>query len=634
MGNIRYNFSGSKFFNLGLIILLFLLVVLIQMNILLPSFSLGFTRDDWMFIYSYRLLGMDPILKIFDAWQIHGAHFTYRVFSAGIPYHFFGLNYFAFHFLIALCKVCAVMSLYLVILAFFRNRLLAFLTTIIYAVSFSTLETVKFTTGIGDFLGATFMNLFLTYYYINIDNWHRQKVKTISLLLLFTSFILSPVRIYPILVIIPFVELLHLHNNLFKVNYFKSLIRMGILYLPFLITGTLFPGNVQTFAKAFINLYNIVVTENNWHIVVSPITTLGYMFLPQQWWIILPRVYFKSFFEYFYLFLIPTIAFLILPTLIFALFIKKKLSFISGVSLINLFILIIIFFLVVPQSNVVQNYKVDFNLNVVLIGIITGVFSLSLALNFLRGYLIYKKERIYLGIFSGLFFALVFIISTWLFANYYHPVWAADGFFGLHGYLMIPAMGTSLFLAGIILYFFEGFKKIFKGNLRILIFIPFLLLLPLFHLNQTIASSFFSYQYKSGMLAVDQEKAYQVLVEKIKITDLKRKIIFYFDTSDPSIDSNSYLSIIWGRLEVLFLNVSDVAINECDLPIKVISDFAKLKSSTVVLNNTRGFLWKNRCDVEVFININDFYAYKIENKSFIDIKNKIINEAFLGSNHD
>lgn len=319
-----------KFHNLVTTFLLFLLVIFIQFIIIKPSFYFGLPPTDWVFTHYYQSLGDYPFLKVIVAWKLYGAHFTYRVFSAGILYQLFGTNYFAIHLAIGFCKVLASFSLFFVILTLFKNRLLAFLTTVIYSMSFSNLETIKYTTGLGDFLAVFFMNLFLIHYYITINSLTISRNRLIiSGLLLFTSFILVPIRIYPIFSTIPFIELLRKHKNPSKLNFSSICQRfpLSLILLLLFLFSLLLSDTIKIAFQELTILFKISILEHNLHMLTAPISTLGAMIFPEKLWVIFPRVYFKDFWEYLYIFVLPTTILLLFPTVLFSTFLNKRSSY-------------------------------------------------------------------------------------------------------------------------------------------------------------------------------------------------------------------------------------------------------------------------------------------------------------------
>jgi len=66
----------------------------------------------------------------------------------------------------------------------------------------------------------------------------------------------------------------------------------------------------------------------------------------------------------------------------------------------------------------------------------------------------------------------------------------------------------------------------------------------------------------------------------------------------------------------------------------VIDDFEELKKNFVIKDGEKGFMYDSDCidqdssliGLKVFYPLSNFYAYKIENKEFVDIKDEIISQ--------
>ncbi len=62
--------------------LFFLLVILVSslQFFLLRPFEIGFTPDDWSFVFLYKSLGQNPILKLNEVWKERGAYTTFFIY--------------------------------------------------------------------------------------------------------------------------------------------------------------------------------------------------------------------------------------------------------------------------------------------------------------------------------------------------------------------------------------------------------------------------------------------------------------------------------------------------------------------------------------------------------------------------
>ena len=148
--------------NLLPLLILIPLVAVLQYLILKPHLRYAFADVDWMFLLSFKQLSAqyyDPISHFINAWTQWGVY-TYQVYYIGLIDQFFGFNYRNFQIVTLIFKIIATLSIYPVIFLITKSKLAAFLTTLIYAVAYSSVGVMYTVVTSGLFVAIPFMNLF------------------------------------------------------------------------------------------------------------------------------------------------------------------------------------------------------------------------------------------------------------------------------------------------------------------------------------------------------------------------------------------------------------------------------------------------------------------------------------------
>lgn len=127
----------------------------------------GFRDGDWWIIYDFRTLGNSPLAHLINTWKAHGIY-SYQVYYAGILTHFLGLNFRSLYMASHIFKYLATLSIFPLVYSFSKSKLMAVLSTLIYAVSYSSIGALfMFITG-GYYIAIFFMSIFLIMYRLGI----------------------------------------------------------------------------------------------------------------------------------------------------------------------------------------------------------------------------------------------------------------------------------------------------------------------------------------------------------------------------------------------------------------------------------------------------------------------------------
>lgn len=603
---------------------LIVFVIAINFYLLKVILNNGFTADDWLLLFDYKTTGPTITLldKVFAIFHAKGIYTSYQVLFIGFLENIFRSNYQAYQITNIILKILAIISLYPLILIVFRRRLLAALTTILYAISYSSSGALQFVIKGSDYLAIFFMNLCLIAYYYSFKT-KRKILLLLTTILLFLSFMLSPIRIYPFLFLIILIEVFMCIKSKRLLNFVGLFIRLIIIFLPFLIILRFGPGSTGSYLTAPQTIYKLIFNDGNYQLLLTPFSGLGYTFLPNSYWGIFGKVTFDSLKDYL-LFLLhgPVIIYTILTILLGFLITKKPLFFILGIIFTNLMFEVLTYFFVTNIRGVVgPNVKGFYEITTY--AIFFGFFCISVALSSLILWLKNHRSNILLlSLFIGPIFSSVFLWGTWLIIGD-----SLNFIEGIHWYLIIPPIGSSLFLGSLMVLGFDRVKKVTNSYLRwVLISCLFLVILLIFLISSKEINRVFTQLLHIGYGASDQEEMKAKLLSYVKNPLDEEPKLFYLDTSeDLDTPSEFYpVTVISGFGEKMHFRDWEL-INGC---IGLIYDKSTLEKSVVLKDGIKGFNVNSLCVYnyfsvgrpEVFYKVEDFYAFKLQERQVIDIK--------------
>lgn len=609
-------------------VLLIVIVVIIQFSLLKVILNNGFTADDWLLLFDYKTIGfggnfLDKLLAIF---YVKGIYTTYEVVYIGILESLFKGNYEAYQITNIIFKILATLSLYPLILVVFKRRLLAFLTTILYAVSYSSAGALQFVVKGSDYLGIFFMNIFLISYYLSFKT--KKRFLLLTTVLLFLAFIFSPIRIYPLLLFTFLAEVIIWVKLKGLFGLITASLRSIVLFFPFLMLLLLSIKSTGHYLNGPLVVYQFL-SYGNYQLLLTPFAGLGYTFLTNDWWRVFGSVTFVSFKDYL-LFLArgPLIIYTLLTIALGFLIIKRPLLLILGIILTNLvFEIISYFFITNLRLEVGPNIKSFYSISTY--AVFLGFYVISLAVSSLLIWLRNHKSNILLlSLFIGPIFSSVFLWGTWLIIGV-----ALTFKEGIHWYLVIPPIGSSLFLASLMVMGFDRIKMVVNARLGyILISSIFLMLLSLYLVSSKEINTTFIALTNIGYGAFDQEQIKSKLLSQLKFSIDGQDTLFYLDTSEDLQTPDVFypVTLISAFEERMHFRNWEV-VNGC---VGVIYDKATLEKSVVIKDGVKGFKAGSLClydyslveRTEIFYSPDSFYAFKLKNKDFIDIKKIVLQE--------
>ncbi len=603
--------------------LIILIVVIIQFSLLSIIFHNGFTVEEWLLLFDYKTIGtgVNFLDKVFSVFHAKGIYTTNQVLYIGILESLFKGNYQAYHITNIIFKILATLSLYPLILIVFKRRLLAFLVTVLYAISYSSAGALQFVVKGSDYLAIFFMNICLITYYLSFKT--KRKFLFITSILLFLAFLFSPIRIYPLLLIIIIVEVVIWIKLKGLVGLLFASLRLVILFSPFFIMMLFLHPSTSGYLNGPLIVYRFL-TYGNYQLLLTPFAGLGYTFLTNDYWpLIFGQITFDSF-RNFLLFLLhgSVIIYSILAILIGFLITKKPLFFILGIICVNVIFEILSYFLITHIRGTVGPNVKGF-LPISTYAIFFGFFVISVAFSSLIIWLkSHRSNILLLSLFIGPIFSCVFLWGTWFIIG---DILTYKE--GIHWYLIIPPIGSSLFLASLMVIGFDKIKRIVNSYLKYtLIGFLFLIILFLYLISSREINTTFTDLLQTGYKASDQEQMKSKLLSYIKEPLDKNPALFYFET--PTNQTFYPIFLLVGFEQTMLFRNWEV-INGC---VGIIYDRSNLEKSVAVKDGVKGFQVSSLCVSnylaverrEEFFRLDNFYAFMLKDREVIDITPEVL----------
>lgn len=608
------------------LLILLPLVIILQYIILKPHLKYAFADVDWAFLLSFKQLSAqyhNPISNLINAWNIWGVY-TYQVYYIGLIEHFFGFVYSNFQIVTLVFKVIATMSIYPVIVMVTNNRLTAFLTTLIYAVAYSSVGVMYTVVTSGLFVAIPVMNLFFLWYFYLIKKGKNKIWEIlISVFLFSATMFLATERMYPLIPAVILFELFWWFRN----GYARSILFQGFRrlsgFLALFLAGYLYNSSIFVPVSGNVGVTYQKFMMGNWQVILSPVISLGSLFVPKDYWPVFGAPDMNGIFAYIeFLISEPMIIFTFL-SIFLALFISRyKIRFILDTLILTGILGLGVYFLATHQLHIPDSARMHFDFGYVspaLIGSYIISFTVALYREWLRGD---RKNNLLINMVGGIVVAGVFIIMTWIPADYVLV------FFGVHRYLTIPAIGSSLLIAGLMTVIFNKFMSV--KSLRPFAFTIFLFLIPFIFYNSKIIGDHMKYELEFvGTDAAGHIRMKEKLWSYLDNFSKTEPSVFYFD---ESIDhENGYFDEttvmagfnFWTRFrgrDIVDAKLTPVLLRSnliCPEPRSMcLSKFEELVTEK---DGVRGIQYG-----DIFYTKENFYAFRFINKDIIDIKSEIV----------
>lgn len=612
--------------NLFPLLILSLLVAVLQYLILKPHLRYAFADVDWVFLLSFKQLSLtyqDPVRHFFHAWVQWGIY-TYQVYYIGLIEQFFGFSYENFQVVSLVFKVIATLSIYPVIYLITKSKLAAFLTTLIYAITYSSVGVMYTVVTSGLFVAIPFMNLFFIWYWCLLSKSRNRFFQILlGVILFFITLLLATERMFPLIPVIILIEIFWWFKNGFsKVMLTQGLKRLLIFTVPFLAAFLYHPsiltpvsGNAEVTYQKFL--------LGNWQVILSPLISLGSLFAPKDFWPLFGTPLINNFFQYIgFLISGPFIAFTVLSVL-FSIFISKnKANFLLDILISNIFLSIAIYFLSTHELHIPDPNRMHFDSGYVIPALIGGFvlsFALAIFREWLRGE---KKSNLLISAVGGIVIAFVFIVITWIPADFVLV------FFGVHRYLTIPAIGSSLLVACLMTVMFNKMRTM--KSLRNLAFIIFLLFIPLTLFNSKIISDHMKYELEfAGTESAGHIRMKGKLWSFLGNLSKSEPSVFYFDESQDH--ANGYFdetTVMAGFNYWMQFRGRDI-VNPPLTHVLLRSNLICPEPGSMCLNKVKSLITSKDGEKgilygDAFYKSQNFYAFRFINRDIVDIRDEVV----------
>ncbi|OGE33576.1 hypothetical protein A3D83_01230 [Candidatus Daviesbacteria bacterium RIFCSPHIGHO2_02_FULL_41_10] len=602
---------------------LFFLITVIQITLFSIVLQNGFTSDDWWLLFDYKVItpSFGFLEKYIQTLQAIGLYHTYQITYIGILESLFKGNYFAYQFTGLILKILATVSLYPLLFVVFKRRLLAFLTTLLYGISYSSAGALLFVCTGSDYLAIFFMNIFLLCYFYSFVS-KRRLYFYLAVILLFLSFMSAPIRMYPLLVIVFLIEIFAWIKS-GKYSYILKVIsRLTWLFLPFFVISRIAPGLTGGQLSSASSVFNFL-SFGNYHLLLSPFAGIGYTFLTNDYWsLIFGIANFDNFKNYLsFLFHGPLIIYSVLAIIMGLLISKKPLKHILSIIFANLFFEVSSYFLITNLRGVEGpniRYFIPVSIHAVFLGFFVVSISISSAVAWLRDY---KPRILLLSLFAGPIFSSIFLWGIWMLKG---DVLTFKE--GVHWYMVTETIGSSLFLATVMVLIFDKIKLIINPNIKYILITSLLfMIIPIYLISNKEIEKTFSGLISTGSKAEDHEYVKSIFLSYMNNFSEEKPVLFYLEPKDERFYP---VPFIIGFEETMHFRNWEL-MNGC---VGVIFDRNILEKSIVIKNGIKGFNAASLClkdyvevsRPETFFREEDLVALRLKGKEVINIKEEVL----------
>lgn len=626
------------------------LVIITQFIILQPvlQYQLFNYTEDWPYLIQYHILGTDFLTQLIYVWKNFGLHTSAQIFHIGILSNFLGFNYSAYQVANVILKAIATLSFFPLVLVLFKNSKLAFLATILFGVSSATAGSFLWIVKGSEYIGIMFLNIFLiTYYYVILKR--SKLLLLLSSFLFLIAYLMAPPRMFPQLLLVLLIEIYWLLKNRKISNLKVSLMRTVVYILPVVLISL--PAPVSPgfpFAKQpAILLSNIL--NGGWHNLLDPFAGIGWTlftndYTKDYWWFfgklnIETLMNFSSFLAY--LLEGPFLIFAGLTLILSVILVKKPVKFFLLVFGLNFASEILMFFIANDNFHIIENIVKTDNIGHFIFTkypTLMAIYMFTVAFVTFLEWRKNKTNKLLQAMWVGPVFAAIFLWPTWVIMG---PL--VNDWISVHWYFGIPAMGMTTFLAAILVLIYEKLKY---GKLSrifaILIILSGTLVFYQSH-KAAIAKQYLTINPEKVSLK-EQQQLHKEFVDNLGKTAEKGDILVYFDIAEDQVNlrrtTQFYKDALVEKGYTDWLHFRRGEVPGC---IEIIFDRNILRFAIQLRDNELGFIYKGRCleeddnikrvvlvnEIDHFYKMDNFYAVRVKDGKFINIKDEILGELRL-----
>lgn len=567
-----------------LFFVLILLVFVIQSFLLKPYLSFGFDDTADQYAAQFSLIRQNyPDLIQFIPKSIEEIPllWVHEYYYMGFLNHFLGDNLVAYHHVAHFLKSLAAISTYPMFFVLSGSSLLAFISSLMFAISYSSGGSLDPVVVNGDYLGIIALSTFFAIYFSLIKKGSNSRFVTYltGLIFLLLSLSIATTRTFPVAFMILAIEIFILLKNRSFINLKLISKRLAIFLLPIIFIVILKPSPVIERVTAIsVNLDEYFFTQGMNELLLVPFLSFASTILPIRLWSYLPIVLFY-----------------ILPIFLAFLLSKKPLKFLLiTYTVVSLGLLVINWSWLSSSSHNFVELKTKTPMAFV---------TLGLAFSFLYEWL-QNKNRLYIGLFLGPFLSFTFIFCIWILSQ-------ERGFFNdIHRYLTHSSIFMSLFIGSLLVVLYNRFKNI---KLKIIAYFIFLLIPVYFIISLNQIKVFSDEKSKEGYTLKDQDIMRRQLIPYLE--DAKSDRLIYIDLYSEK-DRVYYKEIY--RYGPIYWNFWYGKTVKKDAILYSVFDYNLLKQSVSTKDGIKGILFQG-----VFYQPFEFRAIKMQDKKAFDITDQV-----------
>ncbi|MCL5072364.1 MAG: hypothetical protein M1308_15965, partial [Actinobacteria bacterium] len=425
----------------------------------------------------------------------------------------------------------------------------------------------------------------------------------------------NPIRAYPILPFICFLEVMIVLRNRSLPNLYQSGKILAILFLPFILFfGVMGASAGGPFYGGFLGLVQ-KTTQGNLQLLLTPITTMGSLFLvgdilrfirPMEWNLNSSLSFFLG---------APLVVLGLLTALISVILSKKPVRFFFTTMLVNFLLEIILFIVVSEALNLPAEIRMHYDPDIYATPAILGIYIISLTISITFEWF-KDKKNIFLSLYLlGIILAVIFIWFTWFLQDFSTiPI-------GINGYSTIPSLGISVAIASILMLLYTTLKnhQAFRS------FAPciFLILIPFFIFSNNQIQIYLQRNLNYGNRAKDQIDVKNKFWSFIKKENPCDKL-FYFDNLGKS-NGYNFSFILLDRFYKWYSLYSPYQSKIPCSSAYLIGNKNKLLQN-YISSPKRGFYAIDADGARNFYSLENFYAFRMDGKDIVNIREDILKE--------
>lgn len=627
-------------------ILFIILAVFITFNQIIvskPILDRGIMPEDWDMLLGYKIEQQRrPFLleRISYIWETQDKLYKNQIIYIGIFNDIFGLNRTAYILTNIGLKILATLSIYLLLLALFKNQLLAFAASFFFSFSPSVAGSLAYIVTGDDYLSLIFMSLFGISYF-NLITKGRGLLKA-SLFILLTI-LSSPLRMHPFLLVPIFIESFFVFKDFKRFGFHNNtLITLKIslkrLFLFIFPVYLLYLKSVSGDFKVWNTLVNILeqVNQGNWHTLLPPLFSAGFTITDNNALTALGNIFSQIILKetntvLFERLIVILIFVTIITTSLITWVIKPKrpIVFFLAIYLPANILNFSIYLSIQNINNIPAAIRAPYNSTNFLAALAGGYYLILGIVIFLEWLLHHRKHKASLLLLPiSTLWTYIFTSFTWLEIgsgiSYGSPV---------HRYLTVPALGTSFFTAILIVMSINRIKHVRFVNYKyILVCLTGAAFILTYFYQINVISNYYYNDNTVGRSGTRQEMLKNRFDQALGKINQNDPALIYIELGknqniNPDYENTFFNNIIYTA----FYAPDGGVVFSCRT--FIYPTYSELLKSVKLKDSEIQFIQDSRCTSRngrygktLTYTPDNFYAFSLEDDNFSDIKDSVLNK--------